>query len=367
MFSSTEQWHKRVADSLIKREGLLTRHWSYDYGVILQGMIALYQLTDDPTYFQYIQQSIDSFLSPDGRMIRDYDYDTFNLDYINNGKIVLYLYEKTGDPKYKTAAALLRKQLAHHPRTPQGGFWHKQMYPQQMWLDGLYMSEPFYARYAAMFGEDEAFDDIALQFCLIYEKTLDPATGLCRHAWDSACAQPWADKTTGQAPHAWGRALGWYMAALADTLTYFPKEHPKFAQVEAVFVKLSDALLKAQDKRSHTWFQVIDSPERPGNYLESSCSALITYAYLKGARLGFLPAEYRTHGREAFEGLVTQFIQVVNGQTIVTKCCQVGGLGGDTNREGTFAYYMSEPIIANDLKGTGAFIQAACEWALLDA
>ncbi len=360
-------WHRLVADSLMAREGLLTRSWSYDYGVVFNGMIALHAQTGEEAYLRYIRESMDSFLEDGGRSIRDCDCATFNLDHINNGKILLFLYAQTGEAKYRAAADLLRAQLASHPRTPQGGFWHKLIYPQQMWLDGLYMAEPFYARYTVEFENGAALDDVARQFALIYEKTFDPATGLCRHAWDSACAQPWADKATGQSQHAWGRAMGWYMAALVDTLPFFPPEHPGHAQLRGILNRLADALYAAQDRPSHTWNQVLDARERPGNYLESSCSALFTYAFLKGARLGFLPAEYRDRGREAFEGLVTQFIQWVNGQPIVTKCCQVGGLGGDAHREGTFAYYLSEPIIANDLKGTGAFILAACERALLDA
>jgi unsaturated rhamnogalacturonyl hydrolase len=249
------------------------------------------------------------------------------------------------------------------PRTPSGGFWHKLIYPNQMWLDGLYMAQPFYAQYAAMFGDAAAFDDIAHQFALSFEKTFDAATGLCRHAWDESRECFWCNKQTGQSRHVWGRAMGWYMAALVDTLEHIPPAHAAYGVLSGILRALAPAVLRARDEGTGVFTQVLDCPGRPGNYPESSASCLLVYALLKGARLGVLDPAYAEAGRAAYADVVTQFIQVVNGQAVVTKCCQVAGLGGAQRRDGSFAYYMSEAIICNDLKGTGAFLQAGCEAA----
>jgi unsaturated rhamnogalacturonyl hydrolase len=351
----------RVADALLTREGQLTARWSYDYGVVWRGLAALYELTGEARYESAIRQGVDSFLSPDGRRIRDYHPEECNLDYINNGKLLLYLYQRTEEARYRHAADLLRAQLDTQPRTPSGGFWHKLIYPNQMWLDGLYMAGPFYAQYAAMFGDDAAFDDIAHQFQLVFDKTHEAASGLCRHAWDESRESFWCDAQTGQSQHAWGRAMGWYMAALVDTIEHIPAVHAAHAVLAEILRALAPAVVRARDTQTGVWMQVPDSPGRPGNYPESSASCLLVYALLKGARLGVLEREYAEIGRAAYADVVTQFIQVVNGQAVVTKCCQVGGLGGAQRRDGSFAYYMSEAIICNDLKGTGAFIQAGGE------
>ncbi|MDR0897213.1 MAG: glycoside hydrolase family 88 protein [Oscillospiraceae bacterium] len=359
--STQPNWAAQVADSLLTREGLLTARWSYDYGVIWRGLAALYDLTADERYENAIRQGVDSFLSPDGRRIRDYHPEECNLDYINNGKLLLYLYQRTGDARYRNAADLLRAQLDTQPRTPSGGFWHKLIYPNQMWLDGLYMAEPFYAQYTAMFGDAATFDDIAHQFRLVYDKTFDAPTGLCRHAWDETRESFWCDPQTGQSKHVWGRAMGWYMAALVDTIEHIPATHAAHAVLSDILRALAPAVVCARDAQTGVWMQVMDCPGRPGNYPESSASCLLVYALLKGARLGVLEREYAQIGRAAYADVVTQFIQPLNGQAVVTKCCQVGGLGGAQRRDGSFAYYMSEAIICNDLKGTGAFIQAGGE------
>ncbi len=354
-------WHVRVADSLLFREPVLSKHWSYDYGVVWNGMAALYELTGNEKYDQYIKTGVDSFLSSDGREIRGHILEEYNLDHLNNGKQLLYLFEKTGEEKYENAIQRLLHQIAHQPRTKEGGFWHKQIYPRQMWLDGLYMCAPFYAGAARLYSRDDWFDDVAKQFLLIREKTRDEKTNLCRHAWDSGCVQPWADPATGRSKHVWGRAVGWYMCALVDALDFFPQEHPGRPKLTALLAEMANAVWKARDPRTKVWFQVLDAPDRPGNYPESSCSSQCIYALAKASRLGLLPGFNRAELSDAYQGAVEQFIQVLNGQAIVTKCCQVAGLGGAQKRDGSFAYYMSEPIIAGDLKGTGAFIQAAAE------
>jgi len=343
------------------REGILSKCWSYDYGVVWNGFEALYNLTGDARYLDYIRHGIDSFLSADGTQIRDYCMEDYNLDYINNGKQLLYLYRFTGEMKYIRAASLLNLQLENQPRTSGGGFWHKKIYPYQMWLDGLYMAAPFYARYSLDYQASEGLDDVANQFTLIHQHTYNASTGLCCHAWDESRTQPWADPVTGLSRHAWGRALGWYLAALVDVLPSYPPEHPQREILLSILRMLCESVQRRQDRQTFVWQQVLDAPGRPGNYFESSCSCLFAYTFAKGARLDLLPPSFMEHARRAYEGIVTQFIQVLNGHAAVTKCCQVAGLGGQQNRDGSFAYYISEPIVCNDLKGIGAFLQAACE------
>ena len=353
-------WHIRIADGLMNIYPLLDKHWSYDFGVIWKGMAALYACTGEEKYFDYIKRGVDSFLNADGTEIRDYHREEYNLDYINNGKLLLYLWQKTGEAKYRTAAEMLLDQLLHQPRTPEGGFWHKQIYTQQMWLDGLYMSGPFYAEAAKLFGHDEWFDDIVHQFTLIREKTMHPVTGLGLHAWDSAHAQPWADKKTSCSPHVWGRAVGWYACAIVDALDYIPEGENR-RKMTALLEGLLAPIWKARDARTKVWLQVMDQPDRPGNYAESSCSAQFIYATAKAKRLHLCKIVDDATLRDAWQGAVDQFIEVYKGNAIVTKCCQVAGLGNVTERDGSFAYYMSEPIIANDCKGSGAMLQAAVE------
>ena len=361
MKNAFDHWHIRIADGLMQMYPLLDKRWSYDYGVVWKGMAQLFALTGEKKYFAYIKQGIDSFLNADGTQIRDYDRKEYNLDYINNGKLLLYLWQETGEAKYRTAAEILLDQLLHQPRTPEGGFWHKKIYENQMWLDGLYMSAPFYAQAAKLFGHPQWQDDIVKQFLLIREKTYHPETGLALHAWDAARVQPWADSATGCSPHVWGRAVGWYACAVVDTLELLEKESGQYRTLAALLKDLLSAVWRARDARSKVWLQVMDQPDRPGNYAESSCSAQFIYATAKAQRLGLDHAIAPETLRDAWQGAVDQFVEVYKGNAIVTKCCEVAGLGNVSARDGSFAYYMSEPIIANDCKGSGAMLQAANE------
>lgn len=354
-------WHIRMADSVIARDTEIHAKWEYDDGVVLQGIAAVYALTGDEKYMAYIRRVMDSFVQDGGKAIRGYSPVEYNIDHINNGKILLYLYEQTGEEAYRAAADLLMAQLRTHPRTDEGGLWHKQIYPHQMWLDGAYMGTPFYARYAAQYLDATVMDDVALQFRLSYAHTLDETTGLHYHAWDSRREQFWCDPKTGCSENFWGRAMGWYCAALVDTLDYFPKEHPTCAELEGYLRACADAIFAVQDAATGVWYQVLDQGTRPGNYLEASASSLFVYAFAKGIRMGVLPKEMAPRVRAAYDGIITQFVEVYKGLTNLNKCCQVAGLGNKGDRDGTFAYYMSEPIICNDRKGVGAFLQAAAE------
>jgi unsaturated rhamnogalacturonyl hydrolase len=338
--------------------------WAYDQGVILRGIEGLWEATGDGRWFNYIQKSMDYYVQEDGT-IRGYKESEENLDNINNGKLLLLLYRVTGKEKYRKAVDALRNQLRHHPRTSEGGFWHKKVYPNQMWLDGLYMAEPFYAAYAELFHEDTAFNDIARQFILIDKHARDAKSGLYFHGWDESKQQKWADKTTGLSPNVWGRALGWYGMAMVDALDYFPQNHPGREAIINILKRFAQAVVKVQDARSGLWYDVPNRPSEPKNYLEASASSMLVYTLAKGVRKGYLPGSYLASAKKAYDGILRQFFVVDNGEAHLKGTVSVSGLGGNPYRDGSFAYYMGEPVVTDDPKGMGAFINAANEMEML--
>lgn len=335
--------------------------WRYDQGVILKGVEGVWMATANGKWFNYLQKSMDFYIQEDGA-IRGYKPDEYNIDHINNGKILLTLFKVTGKEKYRKAADKLRAQLLTHPRTSEGGFWHKKIYPSQMWLDGLFMAQPFYAEYAKTFGEDTTFNDIARQFILMEKHARDAKTGLLYHGWDESREQQWANKQTGVSPHFWARSLGWYGMALVDALDYFPAQHPQRAKLIAILHRLAVAVVKVQDPVSGVWYDIPDLPKQKGNYLEASASCMLAYTLAKGVRMGYLPASFNAKAIKAYAGIQKQFIQVAaDGTVALAGTVAVSGLGGKPYRDGSFAYYMSEPVIVNDPKGIGAFILCAVE------
>ena len=335
--------------------------WSYDMGVVLKGFEGIWMNTGDVAYFNSIQKKIDFFVKDDGS-IKNYELEEYNIDHVNNGKLVLLLYRVLGKEKYKKAADLLRSQLKTQPRTKEGGFWHKKIYPNQMWLDGLYMGGPFYAEYSVLFDES-GFDDIANQFIWMEKHARDAKTGLLYHAWDESKEQKWASKETGASPHFWARAMGWYGDAIVDVLDYFPVDHPKRQALIGILNRLVNALEKFQDKETGLWYDVMNysGPGKEKNYFEASAACQFTYAIAKGVRKGYLPAAKLSIAKKAYAGIVKQFIKVENGQTNLHGTVKVSGLGGNPYRDGSFEYYMSEPVIVNDPKGVGAFLLASTE------
>lgn len=339
-----------------------TTKWSYDMGVVLKGFEGLWMSTGDPKYFNAIQSKIDFFVQNDGT-IKGYEADEYNIDHVNNGKLLLLLYRVTQKEKYLKAAQVLREQLRHHPRTNEGGFWHKKVYPYQMWLDGLYMGEPFYAEYAMLMHEDPAFNDIANQFIWMEKHARDPKTGLLYHAWDESKQMRWANKQTGTSSFFWSRAMGWYGDAIVDVLDYFPANHPKRQALIDILNRLVNAVEKQQDKSTGLWYDIMNynGPGKEKNYFEASASSQFVYAIAKGIRKGYLPAAKLSIAKKGYDGILKQFIQVENGQTNLTGTVKVSGLGGNPYRDGSFEYYMSEPVIVNDPKGIGAFLLASNE------
>ncbi len=350
-------------DSFVMQGGKMAR-WSYDQGVILKGVEMVWYAGGNVDYFNYIQKCMDFFVGEDGS-IRGYKPDEYNIDHLNNGKLLLMLYRITGKEKYKKAVQLLRGQLINHPRTKEGGFWHKKIYDWQMWLDGLYMGQPFYAEYAKIFHEDTCFNDIANQFVWMEKHARDAKTGLLYHGWDESKQQKWANPQTGTSPHFWGRALGWYGMALVDVLDHFPENHPRRPEIIAILNRLADAVVKVQDPQTGTWFDIVDMPKESGNYREASASCMLVYTLAKGIRKGYLPATYKAAIQKGYKGIINEFIKVENGQYNLHGTVSVSGLGGNPYRDGSFKYYMSEKVIVNDPKGMGAFIKCAAEMELV--
>lgn len=336
-------------------------HWSYDRGVIMKGLEYTWYNTGNPKYYNSIKTSMDAFVDKDGN-IRDYDPKEYNIDHVLCGRALLTLYKVTGEEKYFKAATTIRNQLKTHPRTKEGGFWHKKRYPWQMWLDGLYMGEPFYAEYAALTKEDTAFNDIANQFIWMENHARDAKTGLLYHGWDESKEQKWANKQTGLSPHFWARAMGWYGMALVDALEWFPADHPKRKALIDILNRFAVASQKVQDPATGLWWDIMDLPNKGKNYLEASASCMLVYTFAKGARLGYLPASFNAPAKKGYDGVVKKFIETdAQGLTNLNGTVSVSGLGGDPYRDGSFDYYMSEKVIVNDAKGVGAFIKMAAE------
>ena len=344
-----------------KNEAGQPAKWTYDHGLVLKGLEGIWLSTGDGDYFRFIQKSIDHFVASDGT-IRTYSLDDYNIDNILPGRNLLLLYKVTGQDKYRKAAELLRDQLKTQPRTAEGGFWHKKIYPSQMWLDGLYMGEPFYAEYAATFHEDSAFDDIAKQFILMERHARDNRTGLLYHGWDESKKQRWANPSTGRSANFWGRAVGWYAMALVDTLDYFPQNHPQRTELIAILNRLARAISNYQDRTSGLWYQVLDKGSATGNYFESSAASMFVYALAKGVRKGYLPFNYLSVAQRGYRAIVDRFIKTdANGQVNFEGTVSVGGLGANPYRDGSYEYYLSEKVVTNDPKGIGAFLLAANE------
>ncbi|HYI76703.1 MAG TPA: glycoside hydrolase family 88 protein [Chryseolinea sp.] len=341
--------------------------WNYEHAVLLKGFESLGKQTNNPIYLNYIKKMMDKYINSDGS-IKTYDFLEYNMDHVTPGRILLSLYQNqtTRDEKYKKAAQLLREQLTWQPRTKEGGFWHKHRYPYQMWLDGLYMGDLFYAEYAQLFGPAKDFDDVFNQFVWMENHTRDSKTGLLYHGWDESKKQHWANPVTGQSPEFWSRAMGWYAMALVDVLDYIPENYPRRNEIIQIFVRLAAAVKKYQDPTSGAWFQVTDKATTAGNYLESSGSCMFVYAFAKGARMGYLDKSFGDVARKGFDGIIKTFIVKDEfGLPHLTKSCSGAGLGGSPIRDGSFAYYIKEPVRTDDLKALGPFMQASVEVELI--
>ena len=342
--------------------------WNYTTGLELKAILDVFCHSEqsEESLFNYVDAWYDAIIDSTGTIYK-YKKSNYSQDHICPGRTLFGLYDLTGKEKYRVAMDTLYSQLLSQPRTPEGGFWHKQVYPQQMWLDGLYMAEPFYAEYTARYVTDSLqraanYADIVHQFTLIYDQTLDPETGLLRHAWDSSHQMFWCHPETGQSDHAWGRAMGWYCMALVEVAEILPDGEGKDSLVN-ILNTLYNVLPLYADAETGMWFQVLDQPYREGNYLEATCSAMFTYAWLKGCRLGFLGN--REGAVQSYESLIKTFVTEEDGLVNLNRCCEVAGLGGKENRRGDYDYYINEKVRSNDPKGIGPLIWAALEYEKL--
>lgn len=333
--------------------------WNYEMGVVLNAFENAWLRTGKGEYFKFIQSNIDFYVNNDGS-IRTYSSKEHNIDLVTPGRQCLTLFSVTGKEKYKKAADILRGQLKTQPRTKEGGFWHKHIYPNQMWLDGLYMAEPFYAEYSKLFKEDN-WDDIVNQFVWMEKNGRDEKTGLLYHGWDELREQKWADKTTGKSPNFWDRAMGWYAVALVDVLDYVPQNHPRRGELVAILGRLAEAVVKVQDEDG-CWWQVMNRVGDKGNYAEASGTAMLSFALAKGVRLGVLPTKYMAAAEKGYAGILKNFVtKNADGSVNLEKTVSVSGLGGNPYRDGSYEYYIKEPIRQNDLKGVGPFINLCLE------
>lgn len=357
----TTPWSSRIALSALSRYPFSEARWHYTDGLLFKGIFQLWQLTGDDRYWQNLVSYVDCFVDDSGQ-ISSYRPDEYNIDQINPGKLLFPLYRLTGAEKYRQAIWLLREQLRHHPRTHEGGFWHKKIYPYQMWLDGIYMGSPFYAQFAATFDEPAIFDDVAFQIRTLEKHTRDPHTGLLYHGWDESRQMPWADPVTGCSAYFWGRAIGWYIMALNDVLDFFPLQHPARQEFITILNRTLVAVARFQDEATGLWWQILDQGDRTGNYLEASGTSMFIYAIAKGVRHGYLNTSWLPIATRGFEGLLKHLVTVDDeGRVDLHGICSTAGLGGTPYRDGSFEYYAGEPIITNNLHGVGAFLNAAVE------
>jgi unsaturated rhamnogalacturonyl hydrolase len=365
-----QPWSVRMANSVMVRYPNLTDmdlifhersapKWQYDIAMVAQAIDGLGEM--DPAFKDYMREYMDFFINEDGEIF-GYNYCDFNLDKINPGNNLIILFQRTGEEKYKTAFEQLTDQLEHQKHNPDGGFWHKAIYPNQMWLDGLYMSSPYMARYADAFNEPEWFDKVVQQITLVEQHTRDSESGLLYHAYDASRGMKWSDDVTGCSPHFWGRAMGWYMMAMVDVLDFFPEEHPGRGEIIQILKRTSEALMKVRDKEKGLWYQVLNMGGEPGNYLEASASCMFTYAFAKGARKGYLDNSYLKVAQSSFDAILKEFITVEeNGLVTIDHGCFAAGLGGLEYRSGSYEYYINEKKGKNDSKSVGPFILAAAE------
>ena len=366
------QWSRKMADSEIMRgagtvacdgnddTGQQRHGFDYTTGLLMQAFDDLAQSTGQHQYADIADAVIGSFINDDGS-IRTYREADYNIDSINPGKMVLRLYAKTENEKYRKAAEQLRQQLKNHPRTREGAYWHKERYPFQIWLDGVYMSMPFLANYSRLFEKNAGLENVVNEFKIVRRHMRDPETGLYRHAWDEKRKQDWADPETGLSQQFWGRGLGWFAMALVDTLDFIPEHERQFRQpLLDMITELAPAIISVQDPDTGVWYQILDQPDRTGNYREASASSMFVYMLSKAINRGYLPDTYREAALRGYNGLISEFINIhKDGSISLTGNCAVAGLG--YGRDGSYSYYISEPVVSNDPKGVGPFIMAGIQ------
>ena len=331
-------------------------HWNYIDGCMITSLLEIGKISDNTKYFDFAEKFIDYYVFDDGT-IRGYDIEKYNLDDLNEGRVLFELYEKTGKEKYRLAIEHQAKQLKDQPRTCTNNFWHKLIYPNQIWLDGLYMAQVFSTKYQKYKGNKD-YSDILMQIKNVRKYMFDEKFGLYYHGLDCSKTIFWADKNTGLSKNFWLRAIGWYTVAMIDIIEICDDATVK-AEISTIFAELMQSIIRYRDNESKMYYQVVNLGKLDGNYLETSGSSMLAYAMLKGARLNILSSEYATYGKETFDGICSRYLKISeNGDLNLSGICLVAGLGPENNlrRDGSFEYYISEPVVENDAKGVAPFI-----------
>ena len=361
------KWSERTALTILNKypqayqiDGTETPKWDYKMGLVLSAFEKLYQKTTDVRYFNYIKEYADEMIDAEGT-IKKYDVKEYNIDCANPGKLLFNLYDTTKDKRYLKVLQQLRAQLESQPRTASGGFWHKQIYPNQMWIDGLFMAEPFYTQYTVRFEKGKALDDIAQQFKLVHDYLVDKKTGLVYHAWDESKEIGWANTETGTSPTIWGRGIGWYMMALVETLDYYPKSNKNYKTLKSYLNEIAKSVNQYKSA-SGLWYQIADKRDLEGNFAESSSSGMIIYALAKGADKGYLSADYKKVAQQSFDAFIKEFVKKEeNGQVLISNVSPNVGLGGKPFRDGTNQYYLKSKAKDNSSPALAAFLLSAIE------
>ena len=334
--------------------------WNYIDGCMITAILSMAEITGEAEYADFAENYIDSFIDENGS-IHGYDERKYNLDDVNEGRVLFPLYERTGKDKYRLAAEVLKGQLDAQPRTAEGNFWHKAIYPNQVWLDGIYMAQPFRALYEKNFGEED-YSDIVRQIMTVRQKMFDEEKRLYFHGYDASRRIFWADPESGCSKSFWLRSIGWFAVALADLTEILPDGDDR-NRIATLLSELVEGIASYADAATGMYWQVPDQGEREGNYLETSGSSMIAYAMLKGARLGVLDGKYAELGKKTFTGIAEKYLSFSEGNLNLGGICLVAGLGPADNlrRDGTYEYYISEPIVENDAKGVAPFLLAYTE------
>lgn len=366
MTNYTDLMHRIYETTLINENSVSLYNWMYEDGVLLKAMEATGSLFNDTRWIPFLETYVNAFVTEDGE-IPFVKKRPPSVDCLNNGKVIWALYHQLPLPKYKNALEYLREKITTHPRLDHcAGFAHKAVYSNQMWLDGLFMLQPLYAEYTKEWGPSQCFDDIARQFALITKFAYDKEKQLYYHAYDHSRSMFWANKETGTSPHFWGRAMGWLSMAAVDCLDYFPADHPGRKPILEVITNIAEGIVRYQSP-SGVWYQILDMAEREGNYKESSCSCMFTYFLIKSVQMGYLPSTYLAYAYKAMEGVLKEFVTIdEQGNVHIHNVCLVAGLGPakKPERDGSFAYYISEPVVSDDNKAFGPFLHALTRFAM---
>ncbi len=360
---NVEKMERYIEDFYKDLSRVRTDKWNYEDGCIMIAAIQLYEATKNTRFRDFVVEYINEYVTSEGEILH-YKREDYKLDDVNPGRAILFAYEQTGEKRYQKAMELLLRQLEEQPRTEAGNFWHKKIYPNQVWLDGLFMAQPFYMACNTKFGKKDRYVDICGQFEVVREKMYDREKGLYYHGYDESRSIFWADKETGCSANFWLRAIGWYLVSLVDTMEEMDAwVYDHFRQLTEIYKEGITGILQYRDQKSGLFYQVVDHGEIAGNYLETSGSAMVAASILKACRLKVLLEEKYQHiGEEILEAVIAQ--KLVDGH--LEDSCSVAGLGPkEGRRDGSIAYYLSEPIKTDDGKGVAATFMAYAQYLKL--